>query len=58
MLNAAYELRDLRTPPANRLEALKGRMTGYYSIRVNEQFRVIFQWADGNARDVQIIDYH
>jgi proteic killer suppression protein len=58
MLNAAHELKDLRVPPANHLEAMKGKWTGLLSIRVNDQFRIIFKWIDGNARDVQVIDYH
>jgi len=58
MLNAAHELKDLRIPPANHLEALKGKWTGSHSIRINDQFRIIFKWTDGNASDVQIIDYH
>jgi toxin HigB-1 len=58
MLNAAHELTDLRVPPANHLEALKGKRTGLFSIRINNQYRIVFKWTDGNARDVQIIDYH
>ena len=58
MLNAVHELKDLRIPPANHLEALKGKWIGSHSIRINDQFRVVFKWTDGNARDVQIIDYH
>jgi proteic killer suppression protein len=58
MLNAAQGLMDLTAPPANRLEALKGNWRGYHSIRVNDQFRVVFRWAEGHAREVQIIDYH
>jgi toxin HigB-1 len=58
MLNNAASLDDLRVPPANRLEALKGDLKGYYSIRVNNQFRICFAWQDGNAADVQILDYH
>ncbi len=58
MLNAAQELRDLRVPPANKLEKLKGKLSGYYSIRVNEQYRVVFQWNNLNAEKVIIIDYH
>ncbi|MFH0989608.1 MAG: type II toxin-antitoxin system RelE/ParE family toxin [bacterium] len=58
LLNAAHELKDLRVPPANRLEALKGKWIGLYSIRINDQLRVVFKWSDGNAKDVQIIDYH
>lgn len=58
MLNVAYQLDDLRSPPGNRLEALKGDLKGFYSIRINEQWRIIFGWDSGNATDVQIIDYH
>ena len=58
MVNAARELRDLMAPPANRLESLKGRWRGYHSIRINDQFRVVFRWAEGNASDVDIVDYH
>ena len=58
MINAAYELYDLRIPPANRLEKLKGKLLGYYSVRINDQFRIIFQWNNHNAENVQIIDYH
>ena len=58
MLNAASDLRDLRVPPANRLEALKGKWSGYHSIRINDQYRIVFRWIDGNARDVLIKDYH
>lgn len=58
MLNAAHEIGDLRVPPGNRLEALKGSWKGYHSIRVNDQYRVVFVWTDGNARDVSITDYH
>ena len=58
MLNAAHDLRDLRVPPANRLEALKGTWAGCHSIRINDQYRVVFRWADGNAKDVLITDYH
>lgn len=58
MLNASSDLRDIRVPPANRLEALKGKWSGYHSIRINDQYRVIFKWVDGNAKDVQITDYH
>jgi len=58
MLNAAHQLSDLRVPPANRLEALKGSLAGRYSIRINDQFRVVFRWSDGNAADVEIADYH
>ena len=57
-LHDAAELRDLRAPPGNRLEALKGRWRGFYSIRINDQWRVIFRWKDGNALGVQVLDYH
>jgi len=58
MLDNADELADLRTPPGNRLEALKGGRAGQHSIRVNDQFRVCFRWVDGGAEDVEITDYH
>jgi len=58
MLNAAHDMRDLKVPLGNRLETLKGAWKGYYSIRINNQFRIIFQWVEGNARDVMITDYH
>ena len=58
MLNQARELRDLRVPPSNHLEPLKGDFKGYWSVRVNDQWRIIFKWSDGNARDVEITDYH
>ena len=58
MLNAAHELHDLVVPPGNRLEPLRGKVAGFHSIRINDQFRIIFIWADGNAKDVQITDYH
>ena len=58
VLNAARDLKDLRSPPGNRLESLKGDFKGFYSIRINSQWRVIFRWDNGNAYDVQIVDYH
>ena len=58
LLNAAHDLRDLRVPPGNRLEGLKGQRVGYYSIRVNDQYRIVSRWIDGNAQDVVITDYH
>jgi proteic killer suppression protein len=58
MLNAAHALQDLRVPPGNRLELLKGSLADFHSIRVNDQFGVIFRWKEGNAFDVQITDYH
>lgn len=58
MLNRAERLQDLRIPPANRLEALKGDRAGQHSIRINNQFRVCFVWRNGDAYDVEIVDYH
>lgn len=58
ILDAAVTLNDLKTPPGNRLEALKGKRKGRYSIRVNDQWRICFIWKDGNAFDVEITDYH
>ena len=58
MLHAAVELRDLSAPPGNRLEALKGKLRGRYSLRVNDQYRITFKWAEGNAELVQVEDYH
>ncbi|QNH15080.1 plasmid maintenance system killer protein [Xanthomonas sp. SS] len=58
MLNSAATLDDLRVPPANLLEALKGNRKGQCSIRINDQWRVCFQWKDGDALDVEIVDYH
>lgn len=57
ILNAAYKLEDLRSPPANHLEALKGDLTGFHSIRVNDQWRLIFRW-DSGIKDVSLVDYH
>ena len=56
-LDAAGRLDDLRVPPANRLEALKGERVGQHSIRVNNQWRICFRWRNGNALDVEIVDY-
>ena len=58
MLDAATTLDDLRIPPANRLEKLKGDRAGQHSIRVNRQWRVCFRWRSGDAYDVEIVDYH
>jgi proteic killer suppression protein len=58
MLNAAVRLQNLRSPPGNRLEALKGDRHGQWSIRINDQWRVCFRWTDEGPVDVQIVDYH
>jgi proteic killer suppression protein len=58
VLNAATQLADLKFPPGNRLEALKGNRTGQHSIRINEQYRICFRWTDQGAEDVEITDYH
>jgi proteic killer suppression protein len=58
MVNNARSLQDLRVPPANRLEALKGELEGRQSIRVNDQWRICFIWQDDNAYQVEIVDYH
>jgi proteic killer suppression protein len=58
MLESATRLEDLRNPPGNRLETLVGDRTGQYSIRVNDQWRICFVWRDGNAYDVEVVDYH
>ena len=58
MVDAADEVTDLRVPPGNRLERLKGDRAGQYSIRINDQWRVCFRWKQGNAYDVEIVDYH
>jgi len=58
MLNNARSLNDLRAPPANRLEALKGSRSGQHSIRVNDQWRICFLWMNGDAMNVEIVDYH
>ena len=57
-LDSAMELRDLAAPPGNRLEALRGERKGQHSIRINHQWRLCFVWRDGNAHDVEIVDYH
>jgi len=57
-LEIAARLDDLRVPPGNRLEALKGRRAGQHSVRVNNQFRVCFRWTEAGAEDVEIVDYH
>jgi len=58
MLEAAKRLEDLRSPPGNRLEPLKGNRTGQHSIRINDQFRLCFRWENNAAWDVEIVDYH
>jgi len=58
MVDAAEELHDLRSPPGNRLEALKGDRKGQHSIRINDQWRICFRWEAGDAHDVEIVDYH
>ena len=58
MLNNAFTLDDLRVPPANRLEALKGSRKDQYSIRINDPWRICFRWSHGDALDVEIVDYH
>ncbi len=58
MIQYAHDLRDLRVPPGNRLEALKGKRRGYHSIRINDQWRILFRWQGGAAHEVTIVDYH
>jgi proteic killer suppression protein len=58
ILNTAHKLEDLRAPPGNRLKALKGDLAGYHSIRVNNQWRIIFRWEGNNVADVSLTDYH
>lgn len=58
MIAVANDLNDLRVPPGNRLEALKGNLAGYHSIRINDQWRVVFRWTDAGATGVRIADYH
>lgn len=57
-VDAAEALEDLRVPPGNRLEKLKGDRAGQHSIRVNDQWRICFRWANGDAQDVELVDYH
>jgi proteic killer suppression protein len=58
MVNNAVRLDDLRSPPGNRLEALRGNLAGKHSIRINDQWRIVFRWAEGGPEDVEIVDYH
>jgi proteic killer suppression protein len=57
LIDAAVQLEDLRIPPGNRLEKLRGNRAGQHSIRINDQWRICFRWVDGNAEDVEIVDY-
>ena len=57
-VNAASRLEDLRVPPSNRLEKLRGDRKGFHAIRINDQWRVVFRWAENNAHEVSIVDYH
>ena len=58
MMNSAFCLNDLRIPPNNRLEALKGNRSGFYSIRINDQWRILFKWSNRDCSEIEIIDYH
>ncbi len=58
ILNAAHDINDLRSPPGNRLHALRGNLRGFHSIRVNDQWRIVFRWSSGTASDVRLTDYH
>ncbi|NLX81922.1 MAG: plasmid maintenance system killer family protein [Proteiniphilum sp.] len=58
MINNSVDIVDLRIPPSNRLEKLKGVLSDFYSIRINNQWRIIFRWENGNTIDVEIVDYH
>ena len=58
LIQGAEKLKDLRSPPGNRLEALSGELKGFYSIRVNDQWRIIFRWESGKAHEVKLVDYH
>jgi toxin HigB-1 len=58
MLNNSQNISDLMVPPSNKLEKLKGKLKSFYSIRINDQWRIIFQWNNGNADQVELIDYH
>jgi len=58
LINAAQSLEDLKSPPGNRLDALRGDFAGFHSIRINKQWRIVFRWKDSNVHDVKIIDYH
>ncbi len=58
MLNNSQNIKDLTIPPSNKLEKLSGKMSDFYSIRINDQWRIVFKWDDGNANEVTIVDYH
>ena len=58
MINQARIVEDLQVPPGNRLEQLKGKLAGFWSVRINQQWRVVFRWEDGSKHEVRIIDYH
>lgn len=58
LLEAAHSLADLRSPPGNRLEPLRGNWRGFHSIRVNDQWRMVFRWSESSAHDVRLVDYH
>jgi proteic killer suppression protein len=58
ILDSAKDLKDLVSPPGNRLEALRGKRTGQHSIRINDQFRLCFRWKGGDAHEVEVVDYH
>jgi proteic killer suppression protein len=58
MINNSQSIQDLTIPPSNKLEKLKGQLKDYFSIRINDQWRIIFKWESGNAIDIEIIDYH
>jgi toxin HigB-1 len=58
MLNNSKNIRDLTIPPSNRLEKLSGNLSGFFSIRIKDQWRIIFRWSNGNSEDVEIVDYH
>jgi len=58
MINNSHTINDLRIPPSNRLEQLKGNRKGQYSIRINDQWRICFEWIDGNVHNIDIVDYH
>ena len=58
MINNSHNITDLRIPPSNRLEKLSGKLKDFYSIRINDQWRIVFKWSTGNATQVEIVDYH